>query len=99
MECINQVIEKVSDYDAEDINLDADDAAFRQLRIVSVIGVVLEYTKRKTDDEMIEALGNQILPAIASTDNLVRESGVSALGKFAMLGSDAAEEYMPILLR
>tara|TARA_B110000971_G_C19786990_1_gene397994 strand:+ start:26 stop:718 length:693 start_codon:yes stop_codon:yes gene_type:complete len=99
MECIERVIANVSDYDAEDISLDADDAAFRQLRIASVVGVVLEHTKRKGDDSKLEQLSEHILPAIASTDNMVREAGVSCLGKFALLSAQAAEEYKPVLLQ
>ena len=83
----------------EHLGAHADDAAFRQLRIASVVGVVLEHTKRKGDDSKLEQLSEHILPAIASTDNMVREAGVSCLGKFALLSAQAAEEYKPVLLQ
>jgi hypothetical protein len=98
VERVNEVIVEVSDYDAEDEEMDANDAAFRQLRIVSIIGVVLEHTKRNHDDAVIAKLEDHILPALASADSMVREAGVSCLGKYAMLGAEAAEQYKPLLL-
>jgi hypothetical protein len=92
------VLNEVSDYDAEDEEMDANDAAFRQLRIVSVVGVVLEHTRRNLTDERIAQLQEQILPAIMSSDDLVREAGITCLGKYAMLGLEAAQEYKAVLL-
>jgi condensin complex subunit 3 len=95
---IHDVLQEVSDYDAESSEIDAMDAAFRQLRIVSIVGVVLEHTKRNLEDEKIAQLQDQILPAIMSADDLVREAGITCLGKYAMLGKDAATEYQTVLL-
>ena len=98
LERVHAVLKEVSDYDAEDESMDANDAAFRQLRIVSIVGVVLEHTKRNLTDSKIAQLQDQILPAIMSSDDLVREAGFTCLGKYAMLGADAAEEYQSVLL-
>ena len=98
MNSVLSIIDTVSDYDACSSSLDADEAAFRQLRIVSIVGVVLQYTKRKASDPMIERLGDQILPAIASSDPVVRQCGVGTLGKYSMLSPGVCEEYTPVLM-
>ena len=98
VERINEVINILGDYDAEDENMDASEAAFRQLRIVSIVGVVLEYTTRSLSDEFIAQFSDQILPAIISQDEMVREAGVCCLGKYSLLGQNAAEENRPLLL-
>jgi hypothetical protein len=78
--------------------MDASEAAFRQLRIVSIVGVVLEYTTRSLSDDFIAQFSDQILPAIISQDGMVREAGVCCLGKYSLLGQNAAMEYRPLLL-
>ncbi len=95
---IAEVLDEVGDYDAEDENMDATEAAFRQLRIVSIVGVVLEHTKKNLQDPLLAQLSEQILPAIVSNDSMVREAGISCLGKYCLLGFDAAEEYQSLLL-
>ena len=42
IERVHEIIADVSDYDAESEDISASDAAFRQLRTVSIVGVVLE---------------------------------------------------------
>ena len=98
IERVHEIIAEVSDYDAESEDVSASDAAFRQLRIVSVVGVVLEHTKRGLDDPLISSLSDMILPAVTSADGIIREAGVRCLGKYALLGRDAAIEYRPLLL-
>ncbi|GMH69090.1 hypothetical protein TrLO_g10662 [Triparma laevis f. longispina] len=95
---IQDIIAEVSDYDAESEDGDANDAAFRQLRIVSVVGVVLEHTKRNLEDPQIASLSDTILPAFASADAVVREAAVICLGKYTLLGLNAAMEFRPLLL-
>lgn len=98
VERINEIISILGDYDAEDENMDAAEAAFRQLRIVSIVGVVLEYTTRSLSDDFIAQFSDQILPAIISQEEMIREAGVCALGKYSLLGQNAALEYRPLLL-
>ena len=43
-------------------------------------------------------MSDMILPAVTSADSIIREAGVRCLGKYALLGQEAAIEYRPLLL-
>ena len=72
-----------------------------QLRIISVLAITLENTSaRMASDSTVAGFSSHIVPAITSRHGLVREGGVSCLGRLAMLSDHKTvlEEFKPLLL-
>jgi hypothetical protein len=71
------------------------------LRIISILAVTLENTSASmASNSILQGFSFYIVPAITSRHALVREGGVSCLGRLAMLsdGATVLEEFKPLLL-
>ena len=72
-----------------------------QLRIISILAITLENTGAlMASDPNLRGFGDHVVPAVTSGHVLVREGGVSCLGRLAMLSEQQTvmEEFKPLLL-
>ena len=77
-------------------------AEFTQLRIISILSVALENTSMDMAmHPILHGVSSYITLAVTSTDALVRECGVSCLGRLALLSDEPTVllEYKPLLLK
>jgi condensin complex subunit 3 len=73
-----------------------------QIRIISILAITLENTSaRMASDSSLSNFAAHVVPAVTSSHGLVREGGVSCLGRLAILCDQKTvlEEFKPLLLR
>lgn len=71
------------------------------IRIISILAITLENTgARMASDSSMGNFATHIIPAVTSSHALVREGGVSCLGRLAILSDQKTvlEEFKPLLL-
>lgn len=99
-------LQTISDLISELSNLHVDDSQsvmeeVIQLRIISILAITLENTgARMASDSTVVGFSSHIVPAVTSRHALVREGGVSCLGRLAILSDNKTvlEEFKPLLL-
>jgi hypothetical protein len=72
-----------------------------QIRLISILAVTLENTgARMASDSALGNFANHVVPAVTSSHGLVREGGVSCLGRLAILSDQKTvlDEFKPLLL-
>jgi hypothetical protein len=74
--------------------------SLRQIRVLSFLSIVLEQASGSSA-HLLEAFSGSIVSAVTSDHTLVREAGVSCLGKFALFmpEAQAVAEFKPLLLK
>lgn len=73
-----------------------------QIRILSILSIVLEQVSGNANSTaLLDAFSDSIVAAVTTNNNLVREAGVSCLGKYALLMSESkvVTEFKPLLLQ
>ena len=73
-----------------------------QIRILSILSVVLEQVSGNTSSMgLLDTFSDSIVTAVTTNNNLVREAGVSCLGKYALLLPETkiVTDFKPLLLQ
>ncbi len=100
----------VEEEDADDITeagdgepLDPDEQeerrVMRQIRALELCSLLLDQTERPlASDATLKSMESTILPAIGSPYGIAREIGVTCLGKYCLLGIEAALRHRDLLI-
>jgi condensin complex subunit 3 len=103
LEDVVKALSKAHDHEEEYLNCIGDivDKLHDQLRILSILTLVLEFTSpRMVSHASMERFIDHIVPVLSTNDVLVREASVSCLGRLALLSGEniVMEKYKPLLL-
>ena len=115
LQTVSEVIDEIKDrsaiVDGETFDEDDDDASNEnnqknnnlcQIRILSILSIVLEQVSGSVNSMgLLDTFSDSIVAAVTTNNNLVREAGVSCLGKYALLMSESKvlAEFKPLLLQ
>lgn len=114
LQAVSEVIDEIKDQsatvDGETFDEDDDDASNEnnqnnnlcQIRILSTLLIVLEQVSGSVNSMgLLDTFSDSIVAAVTTNSNLVREAGVSCLGKYALLMSESkvVAEFKPLLLQ
>ncbi len=87
--------------DGEPLNPDEHEErrVMRQIRALELCSLLLDQTERPlASDVTLENMESTILPAISSPYGIAREIGVTCLGKYCLLGIEAALRHRDLLI-
>ncbi len=87
--------------DGEPLNPDEHEErrVMRQIRALELCSLLLDQTERSlASDVTLENMESTILPAISSPYGIAREIGVTCLGKYCLLGIEAALRHRDLLI-
>ncbi len=87
--------------DGESLNPDEHEErrVMRQIRALELCSLLLDQTERSlASDVTLENMESTILPAISSPYGIAREIGVTCLGKYCLLGIEAALRHRDLLI-
>ncbi len=71
----------------------------RQIRALELCSLLLDETERPlASDSTLERMESTILPAVSSPYGIAREIGVTCLGKYCLLGIEAALRHRDLLI-
>ena len=105
LQTISEVVAEIKDEEAAGANDAAESneqMALRQIRVLSILSVVLEQVSGNASSiGLLDTFSDSIVAAVTSNNNLVREAGVSCLGKYALLTpeSKVVNDFKPLLLQ
>ena len=96
---VAEVVAEIEE-DAEAGDGPEEQRSLRQIRVLSFLSIVLEQASGSSA-HLLEAFSGSIVSAVTSDHTLVREAGVSCLGKFALFmpEAQAVAEFKPLLLK
>lgn len=97
MDQISSTVREVDDLAEHDDEL----AVNRQLRILAILSIVFErITPDHCSKNTLDEFSRQITPSLSKSNQLVREAGVSCLGKLGlfMATNTVENEYQPMML-
>jgi condensin complex subunit 3 len=93
---LETIVQTASELSGEEV----DDS--RLLRIISILTIVLENASSKISTNVaVQDFARYIIPAVAHSNPLVREAGISCFGKLGLFTNESTvlEEFKPILLK
>lgn len=101
LQSISDIVEKMTKIQAIDDANDSETQRLVQLRVVSILTIVLENTSpRMALHPCLKSFVHHVVPAVTSDDALIREAGVGCLGRLALLSEEATvlAEFKPLFL-
>lgn len=112
LQTVSEIVDEIKDPSAnvDGETFDEDDDASNesnqnilcQIRILSILSIVLEQVSGNINSMgLLDTFSDSIVAAVTTNNNLVREAGVSCLGKYALLMSESkvVAEFKPLLLQ
>jgi len=102
LQTVSEILADLSDDTSEEETDMKDLEICQHLRIVSILSIVLEnVSPHIATSPILQNFTGYILPSITSTNSMVRECGVSTLGRYALLSKEdiVMEEVKPLLLK
>lgn len=91
-----------SDEQSEGRGEDSDVETLRDLRVLLIFAVVLENAPSSlSSHELLDGMGKVILTSLTSSNRLVREVGISCVGRLGLFSQESTvlSEFMPVLLQ
>ena len=111
LQTISEVIAEINDgssaegetaFDEDEASNENQQESLCQIRILSILSVVLEQVSGSTSSMgLLDTFSDSIVTAVTTNNNLVREAGVSCLGKYALLLPETkiVTDFKPLLLQ